>query len=75
MVAAFSVCVVLLLLDGVVRINCDIRFLDLVIVLVPLAAVIVVLVYDQVLRAGALSPTVGIACACRLLRTSLFVNI
>ena len=45
MVAACSVRVVLLRLDGVVCISCDISFLDLVIGLVPLAAVVVVLVY------------------------------
>ena len=73
--AAVSARVVLLRLAGVVLINCDIRLLDLVVGLVPLAAVVIVLVCDRVLRVGALSLTVGIACVCYLLRSFLFVHI
>ena len=75
MAAAVSVCVFLLRLAGMVRINCDIRFLDLVVGRVPLASVVIVLVCDRVLRAVALSLTVGLACACRLLRALIFANI
>ena len=70
--ATISVRVVLLRLSGVVRINFDIRFLDLVVGLDPLAAVVIVLICDRVLRAGALSLTVGLACACHLLRALIF---
>ena len=73
--SACSVCVVLLRLAGVVCINCKIRLMDLVVGLVPLSAVVIILVYDQVFQAGALLMTVGLACTCRLLRTLLFVNI
>ena len=73
--AAVSVRVVLLRLDGVVGINCDICLLDLVVGLIPLAAVVIVLVCDRVLQAGALSLTVVLVCACRLLRDLIFVNI
>ena len=73
--AAISVCAVLLRLAGVVRINCDISFMDLVVSLVWLAAVVIVLVCDRVLRDGALVLTVGLDCACRLLQALLFVNI
>ena len=75
MAAACSVCVVLLCLDGVVCINCDSRLLDLVEGLVLLDAVVVVLVCDRVLRAGALSLIVGMVCICRLLRTLFLVII
>ena len=74
-VSTVSVCVVLLRLAGVVRISCDIRLLDLVVGMVPLDAVVIVLVCDYVLGAGALLLTVGLACACRLLQALLFVNI
>ena len=70
--AAFSGRVVLLRLAGVVRINWDIRFLALVFGMLPLADAVIVLVYDRVLRAGALLLTVGIASVCRLLRALLF---
>ena len=73
--AAFSVHVVLLRLAGVFRINCHIRFLFIVVGLIPLAAAFIVLVCDHVLQAGALSLTFGLACVCRLLRALLFVNI
>ena len=69
MAATCSVCVVLLRLAGVVRIDRDSRLLDLVAGLVLLEAVVVFLVCDRVLRAGALSLTVGMACVCLLLRT------
>ena len=75
MAAACSVHVVLLLLDGVVHINCDSRLLDLVDGLFLLAAVVVVLVCGRVLRAGALLPTVGLACDRHLLRTLFLVII
>ena len=68
MATTVYVCVVLLRLSGVVCINCDIRLLDIVVVLFPLAAVVIVLVCDRVLRASALSLTVGLACVCRLMR-------
>ena len=73
MASACSVRVVLLRLAGDVRINCNSRLLDLVDVLVLLAAVAVALVYHRVLRAGALSMTVGMTCAFRLLRILFFV--
>ena len=57
------------------HINCDSRLLDLVDGLVLLAAVVVVLVCDRVLRTGALLLTVGLACARRLLRTLFLVII
>ena len=75
MAAACSVCIVLLHLAGVVRINCDSRLLDLVDGLILLDAVVVVLVCDRVLRAGAMSLTVSLACACRLLRNLFLVII
>ena len=75
MTATCYVRVVLLRLAGVVHINYDISLLDLVEGLVLLDAVAVVLVFDRVLRAGALSLTVGIACACCLLRTLFLVII
>ena len=65
----------LVVLDGVVCINCDSRLLDLVGGLVMLAAVVVVLVCDRLLRAGALSLTVGLAFTCRLLRNLFLVII
>ena len=65
--------VVFLRFAGVVCINYDIRLLDIVVGLVYLAAV-VFLVCDCVLRAGALSLTVVIACVCCLLRAYLFVK-
>ena len=49
--------------------------MDLVVSLVWLAAVVIVLFCDRVLRAGALALTVGLDCACRLLQALLFVNI
>ena len=70
MAAACSFCVILLHLAGVVSINCDSRLLALVEVLVLLA-----FVCGWVLRAGALSLTVGLACACRLLRILFLVII
>ena len=73
--AACSVCVVLLRLADVVYISCDSRLLYIVDGLVLLAAVVVVLVCDQVLPAGALLLTVGLACVCRLLRTLFLVII
>ena len=57
------------------RMNWYIRLLDLVFVLIPLAAAAIDLVCDRVLWAGALSLTVGLVWACRLLRALLFVNI
>ena len=75
MTATCYVRVVLLRLAGVVHINYDSSLLDLVEGLVLLDAVAVVLVFDRVLRAGALSLTVGLACACRLLRTLFLVII
>ena len=73
--AACSACVVLLRLAGVVCINYEINFLDIVDSFVLLAAVVVVLVCDRVLQDGVLLPTVGLACACCLLRTLFFVII
>ena len=70
-----SVRVILLRLADVVRIDCDIHLLDLVDDLVLLDAVAVTLVCDWVLYAGALSLIVGLACACRLLRTLFLVII
>ena len=75
MAAVCSFRVVLLCLAGVVHIYCDSRLLDLVDVLVLLAAVFVVLFCDQVLRAGALSLTFGLAYVCRLLRNLFLVII
>ena len=75
MAAACSVRVILLRLAGVVCINSDSRLLDLVDGLILLDDVVVVLVCDQVLHAGALLLTVGLACACRLLRTLFLVII
>ena len=75
MAAVCSVCVVLLRLDGVVHINCDSCLLYIVGGLVLLAAVFIVLVCDWVLRAGALFLTIGLACACRLLRNFFLVII
>ena len=75
MAAACSVHVVLLRLASVVRIYCDIRLLDLVGGLVLLDDVAIVLVCDRVLCSGALSLTVGLACACRFLRTLFLVII
>ena len=75
MASACSVRVVLLRLAGDVRINCNSRLLDLVDVLVLLAAVAVALVCDQVFRSGALSLTVVLSCACCLLRILLLVII
>ena len=75
MAAACSVCVVLLRLSGVFCINYDSRLMDPVDGLVLLDAVDVALVYDLVLHAGALSLTVGLDCACRLLRTLFLVII
>ena len=75
MASICSVCVVLLRLAGVVCINWDIWLLALVDVLVLLSAVAVALVFDWVLRAGALSLTVGLAYACRLLRILFLVII
>ena len=70
--AAVSVRVVLLHLAGVACINCDIHLMNIVVGLVPLAAVVIVLVCDCVLQAGALLLTVGLACMCRLLQAFLF---
>ena len=67
MAAVCYVRVVLLRLAGIVCINCDSRLLDLVDFPVLLAAVVVALFCDPVLRSGALLLTVGMACACRLL--------
>ena len=75
MAAACSVRVVLLRLAGDVCVNCDSRLLDLVEVLVLLAAVAVALIFDQVFRAGGLSLTIGLARVCRLLRIFLLVII
>ena len=75
MAAACSVRIVLLRLDDVGRINCNMHVLDLVEVLDLLAAGDATLVCDRVLRAGALSLTVGLACACHLLQISFLVII
>ena len=75
MADACSPRVVLLRLAGVVRIDCDSCLLNLVDGLVLIDAVAVVLVYDQVLHTGALSLTVGLACACHLVRTLFLVII
>ena len=75
MAAACSVRVVLLRLAGVVCIDCDSHLLDLVDGIFLLDAVSVVLVCDRVLRAGALSVKVGLACACCLLRNLFLVII
>ena len=73
--ATVSVRVVLLHLAGVFHINCDICLLYLVVGMIPLAAAFIFLVFDCVLRAGALLLTVCLAYACHLLRALLFVNI
>ena len=73
--AACSVRVVLLRVDGVGCINCDSRVLALVDVLVLMAAGAAALVCDRVLRAGVLSLTVGLAFACRLLQSLVFLVI
>ena len=57
-----------------VCINLDICFLGFVFGMLPLAAAVIVLVRDCVLRAGALLLTVGLAWACRLLQALLFAN-
>ena len=75
MAAASSVYIVLLQLAGIVRINCNSHLLDLLEAFALLAAVVVVLVCDQVLRAGALSLTFGLAYVCRLLRNLFLVII
>ena len=75
MAAACSVHVVLLRLAGVVCINYESRLLYIVDGLVLLNAVAVALVCDRALRAGALSLTVSMACACRLLQTLFLVII
>ena len=49
--------------------------LDLVFGLLLLAALVIVLVCDRVLRAGALLLTVGLDWACHLLRALFFANI
>ena len=72
--AAFSGRVILLRLAGVARVNWDIRFLDTVFGLLPLAASVIVLVCDRVLRSGAMLLTVGLAWACHLLRALCFAN-
>ena len=74
MSAVFSDRVVLLSLADMVRINWDIRFLDLLFGLIPMAAVVIVLVRDCVLRACALLLTAGLAWACCLLRALIFAN-
>ena len=74
MAAAFSGRVVLLCLAGVVLVNWDIRLLALVFGLLPLVASVIVLVYDRVLRYGALLLTVSLAWACCLLRALFFAN-
>ena len=73
--AACSVSVVLLRVDDVGRINCNMHVLDLVDVLDLLAAGEATLVRDRVLPAGALSLTVGMACACCLLWSFVFLVI
>ena len=75
MAAACSVCFLLLRLAGVVHINYDSCLMALVDVLVLLATGASALVRDRVLHAGALSLTVGLACACRLLRILVLVII
>ena len=73
--ATVSGSVILLCLAGVVRINWDIRLLALVFGLLLLAAAVIVFVCDCVLRAGALSLTVGLAWACHILQALIFVKI
>ena len=75
MAVVCSVFVVLLRLAGVFCINCNSRLLDLVYGLILMDAVAIALVCDRVLRSGALFLTVGLACACRLLRTVFLVII
>ena len=75
MAAGCYVCVVLLRLAGVVCIDCDIRLLDIVDSIFMMDAVAVALFCDQVLRTGALLLTIGLACACRLLRNLFLVII
>ena len=69
--SAFSDSVVLLRLAGVARVNWDIRFLYLVFGLLLLAASVIVIVCDCLLRAGDLFLNVDIIWACRHLRASL----
>ena len=64
MASPFSDRVVLLRLAGMVRVNWDIHVLALVFGLLPLAAVVIVLVWDRVLQAGALLPTAGPNVSC-----------
>ena len=72
--SAYSDCVVLLCLAGVVRINWYIRLLSLVFGLLPLEAIVIVLVRDRVLQAGVLLRTPGLSWVCRLLRALLFAD-
>ena len=74
-VAAFSGRTILLRLAGATRVNWDIRLLDLVFGLLLLAASVIVLVCDRMLRAGALLLTVGIVWACCLLCALCFSNV
>ena len=69
------VCVVLLRVDGSGRINRDRRVLALVDVLILMAAGAATLVCYQVLCAGALLLTFGLACACHILRILVFLVI
>ena len=69
------VCVVLLRVDGSGRINRDRRVLALVDFLILMAAGSATLVRYQVLCAGALLLTVGLACACCILRILFLVII
>ena len=71
---AFSDRAFLLLLAGVARVNWYIRFLDIVVGLLLLAASSIVIVCDRVLRAGALLLTVDIVWACCHLRALCFAN-
>ena len=75
MASTCSLRVALLRLAGAVHINCDSSFLDLVGGLVLMDAVADALVCDQVFRAGALLLTVGLACACHLIRNLFLVII
>ena len=75
MAVVCSVHVVLLRLACVVRINCDSHLLALVDVLVLMASVAAALVCGQMVRASALLLTIGLACACRLLRILFLVVI
>ena len=72
---ACSVRIVLLRVNGDVCINCNSRVLDIVDVLVLLAAGAAALVCERVLHAGALPLTVHLACDCRLLRSLIFLVI